>query len=707
MKTWTSWPRPARCRPMPPRSPRSVRRRPAGRSSWRDHREPASRRPSPTCWPGPSPTGGGCCSSAEKRAALDVVTRRLDAIGLGSVLPGSARQVQQAVGGPRRRSGRRWTTRLRSTARDWPRWVRTCGRPAASSPGMRQRCTNRTAPGCRSTRRARPCCRSATSPPRLPIPVAAAGCFANRRRLAGFRRALTTVGDVAASAAPTAGSSLGVRRLRRCRCRRRPGRGHRIRRRRPRAAPSGVLADTLRGGARTGRSRRAAGARSIGRVSPSRCWTKPVPPVGIRHHRGDHRAALRIRGDDASGAGIGDPGRDRTCRWPTCTAQAQAAAASSWFGRKKRLLAVRDQLGGVLRPGARSSRPGFPTWWPRCCRCRAPCAGWPARRIDPRRRRPGRLEPADRCGPATGRRARSRGCVGRVPPSIRRSHAERFAPGPRRWVSAAATGVRPGPAAVVLNARSALTALVDGLRRCRPTCCPSGPATSGFSTAGGTLPPLGTSVMPRWHPCDDGWPCSRRWNRCDQRAPTRRVVCCCRARSLPMTRFAPSMQASQPPPGRAPGSDRACQFRHRDAGRQIRRFTGPTIGIREQLRTAIPRQVLDRRSFDAASGLGQVGELQRELARQRRGLPVRGLLSKYGELITAIMPCMLVSPDSLARFFPPRPGLSTWWCSTRRRRSGSPTRSARWDAADRWSSSATASRCPRPRSPNSASAGSR
>jgi len=91
--------------------------------------------------------------------------------------------------------------------------------------------------------------------------------------------------------------------------------------------------------------------------------------------------------------------------------------------------------------------------------------------------------------------------------------------------------------------------------------------------------------------------------------------------------------------------------------RQIRRFTGSAIGIRDQLRTAIPRQVLDRRSFDAASGLGQVGELQRELARQRRGLPVRGLLSKYGELITAIMPCMLVSPDSLSRFFPPRPGL--------------------------------------------------
>ena len=34
-----------------------------------------------------------------------------------------------------------------------------------------------------------------------------------------------------------------------------------------------------------------------------------------------------------------------------------------------------------------------------------------------------------------------------------------------------------------------------------------------------------------------------------------------------------------------------------------------------------------------------------------------GCSPRYGELITAIMPCMLVSPDSLARFFPPRPGL--------------------------------------------------
>ena len=36
---------------------------------------------------------------------------------------------------------------------------------------------------------------------------------------------------------------------------------------------------------------------------------------------------------------------------------------------------------------------------------------------------------------------------------------------------------------------------------------------------------------------------------------------------------------------------------------------------------------------------------------------MRGLLGRYGELITTIMPCVLVSPDSLARFFPARAGL--------------------------------------------------
>jgi hypothetical protein len=88
----------------------------------------------------------------------------------------------------------------------------------------------------------------------------------------------------------------------------------------------------------------------------------------------------------------------------------------------------------------------------------------------------------------------------------------------------------------------------------------------------------------------------------------------------------------------------------------IRRFTTASRAVREHLTAALPAKVLGSRPFDAASGSGQVGALQRELAKQRRGLGVRQLLAQYGELITAVMPCVLVSPDSVARFFPAAAG---------------------------------------------------
>ncbi|MBN1093301.1 DUF4011 domain-containing protein [Blastococcus sp. TML/M2B] len=84
----------------------------------------------------------------------------------------------------------------------------------------------------------------------------------------------------------------------------------------------------------------------------------------------------------------------------------------------------------------------------------------------------------------------------------------------------------------------------------------------------------------------------------------------------------------------------------------IDRFTAASRAVREHLTSALPASVLATRPFDAAAGAGQVGALQRELAKQRRGLGVRQLLAQYGDLITAVMPCVLVSPDSVARFFP-------------------------------------------------------
>ncbi|AKS35857.1 DUF3320 domain-containing protein [Mycolicibacterium goodii] len=86
----------------------------------------------------------------------------------------------------------------------------------------------------------------------------------------------------------------------------------------------------------------------------------------------------------------------------------------------------------------------------------------------------------------------------------------------------------------------------------------------------------------------------------------------------------------------------------------IQRFTSSASAIREELRRAIPAELLSSRKFDAAADTGQVGGLRRQLDRKRGGMSVRALMDNFGELITQILPCTLMSPDSVARFFPAR-----------------------------------------------------
>jgi hypothetical protein len=85
--------------------------------------------------------------------------------------------------------------------------------------------------------------------------------------------------------------------------------------------------------------------------------------------------------------------------------------------------------------------------------------------------------------------------------------------------------------------------------------------------------------------------------------------------------------------------------------RSVERFLSAFSDVRAHLETAMPDRVLRARTFNPAAG-GRVGELTRELGRKRGGLKIRDLLSKYGDLITETLPCVLVSPDSVARFFP-------------------------------------------------------
>ena len=89
----------------------------------------------------------------------------------------------------------------------------------------------------------------------------------------------------------------------------------------------------------------------------------------------------------------------------------------------------------------------------------------------------------------------------------------------------------------------------------------------------------------------------------------------------------------------------------------IRRFTDSTRAIRSELPRAIPARLVNGRRFDANAAGGQIGGLRRQLERRRGGMSVRALIENYGELITQILPCTLMSPDSIARFFPARPGI--------------------------------------------------
>ncbi|MGQ0572778.1 MAG: DUF3320 domain-containing protein [Pseudonocardia sp.] len=105
---------------------------------------------------------------------------------------------------------------------------------------------------------------------------------------------------------------------------------------------------------------------------------------------------------------------------------------------------------------------------------------------------------------------------------------------------------------------------------------------------------------------------------------------------------------------RAGGLD---MFDPRGHERAAERFVVASRAVRGHLVTALPQQVLGGRGFDPRATGGQVGLLQRQLTTRRGGMKVRALMTRFGEVITRALPCVLVSPDSLARFFPATDGL--------------------------------------------------
>ncbi|PXA70826.1 DUF4011 domain-containing protein [Cryobacterium arcticum] len=101
--------------------------------------------------------------------------------------------------------------------------------------------------------------------------------------------------------------------------------------------------------------------------------------------------------------------------------------------------------------------------------------------------------------------------------------------------------------------------------------------------------------------------------------------------------------------------------------RSVTRFTTSSGAVRRHLPTFIPFTVLQRRTLGkpanettdpaAVETSARLGLLRRQLDRQRGGMGVRELMHEFGDLITDLMPCMLMSPESVARFFPAQAGL--------------------------------------------------
>jgi very-short-patch-repair endonuclease len=73
---------------------------------------------------------------------------------------------------------------------------------------------------------------------------------------------------------------------------------------------------------------------------------------------------------------------------------------------------------------------------------------------------------------------------------------------------------------------------------------------------------------------------------------------------------------------------------------------------RELMWKVIPRQLSESRPFRPGVRTGEIGNLERELSMQRKRVSVASLIKTYGEIITQLAPCFLMSPEAVSRLLP-------------------------------------------------------
>ena len=131
---------------------------------------------------------------------------------------------------------------------------------------------------------------------------------------------------------------------------------------------------------------------------------------------------------------------------------------------------------------------------------------------------------------------------------------------------------------------------------------------------------------------------------------------------------------------------------------EIDDFVRAADTLRDEQTKALPAALLARRPFQHGALRGDVAELRRQLDRKRGGTTFRQLMTRYGQHILAATPCMFVSPASLAQFVPPGSATFDLVVFDEASQMTVPHAiGALGRGAPRWSS-ATPSRCRRPRS---------
>jgi hypothetical protein len=86
--------------------------------------------------------------------------------------------------------------------------------------------------------------------------------------------------------------------------------------------------------------------------------------------------------------------------------------------------------------------------------------------------------------------------------------------------------------------------------------------------------------------------------------------------------------------------------------RAIERFAAGSDEMRRDMVAELPAKIVTDRSFSPDRLVGKVGELSRELSRKRGGLKIRELFHNYGPIIGELTPCLMMSPHSVAKFLP-------------------------------------------------------